>query len=484
MKPRIVIGLPMYQDVSPENKIDSMRMMYNFGRRYGQYDFFIAWKTKAEQFRARNYIVNKAREVDADFLLFLDDDQIIDLKGGVDHKPYMFLHTLLQHMEDDPEIGIVGALYFHRGGYFKSVLMHDREGIGVFYDDHEIENRLQYVDIQGGGVMLLRMKMFDKMEEPYFKPETLEDETRQGTDLQICRAARELGWKVACDTSIIVGHEFSERIVVGPHNRHLLIQEAQRKSAEAITYELESWQKMVMDDLVEYLGEDQGWIEIHGSAEWYSREHRSRFDRYSTSREYYISIGPDQACRQVMYHRQPGRAAEDASIVNLLRTPKKLHGLDYGCGIGVLGFEALRLGHTVDFVDIVGTEAFEFLQYRVKKHGYENKVSYKEGGPYDFVLMFDIIEHVMEWECLLDNVVGRMNLGAALLTNFFSSEINIDDPEHFHIDRKGVSDFLIKRGFMPSHLGLWIKRDNFLGGPKNVRNQREDDDNRKGEAVG
>lgn len=489
-KKRIVIGLPMYGDVSAENKIDSMRFMFCLGRHYPDYEFLVSWRTKAEQFRARNYIVNTAREADATFLLFMDDDQIIDWGGASGNKPYFFLRTLLNHMDDDAELGIVGALYYQRGGgLHKPVLMHsvtEEDGAlkGKFYNDSEIEGKLQEVDVQGGGLMLLRMKMFDKMEEPYFQPEVQEDKNSQGTDLQICRKAKEYGWKVACDTSIVIGHEYSQKFVVHSENRHLLIEDAHRAVTRKISEEVDSWQSMVMADVVDYTDLTEEQIFKLGRGSNYEANHRNRFKEYSDPKEYYKSIGVEQICRQVVYHRTPDLITNNSSIINMFRGKKKLYGLDFGCGVSILAFEIIKMGHSMDLVDIEGTAAYDFAKWRIKKHGFDSRVRYDIGGPYDFVLLMDIIEHLTDWECDLDDIFGRMNVGAALFTNRFTMTIREDDPEHINMDKGGLQKLMIDRGFIPSHMGLWIKMDNFLGGAKNVKNIREDTNFREGSVVG
>lgn len=482
----IVIGLPMFKDVSPENKVDFGRMMFTFGRRFQDWNFMISWRAKAEQFRARNFIVDKAREIGAKYLLFLDDDQIFDYIGEVGSRPFMFLDTFLQHMEENEDLGIVGALYFQRGGgLYKPVLMHDAgDDAAIFYDDHEIENKFQFVDIQGGGVMFIRMDVFDKMKEPYFKPETLEGADSRGTDLQICRKVRDLGWKVACDTSIVVGHEHSDRFVVSPQNRHILMENAHSRGTENIIMELNNWTKMVLGDLKEYTGKSAEYIESCGDGKYYEERHRKRFGNFENPKEYYLSIGDDAIFRQFVYNSTPRVQVRNASIINMLRSPKELTVLDYGCGISLVGFEALRLGHYVDFIDIEGTAVLNFLKWRVEKYDKTEKASFSLGGPYDVVIMNDIIEHLEDWEYHLDNIIGRMNPGAALITNFFTEVLRADDPEHLHLDREGVSNYLLERGFMPSHMGLWIKRDNFMGGPKNVRNLREDVHHGQSDSVG
>jgi hypothetical protein len=68
-KPVIVIGVPCYGTVAPEILEDWMRFAFHCGRRMPDYDFHIAIKTKSEQFRARNAIVEAAVQVNADYLL-------------------------------------------------------------------------------------------------------------------------------------------------------------------------------------------------------------------------------------------------------------------------------------------------------------------------------------------------------------------------------------------------------------------------------
>ncbi len=57
MNNRIFIGSPIYGKVDQEILEDWMRLAYHCGRRMPEYDFFLGIKTKSEQFRARNTIV-------------------------------------------------------------------------------------------------------------------------------------------------------------------------------------------------------------------------------------------------------------------------------------------------------------------------------------------------------------------------------------------------------------------------------------------
>src|SRR5512135_812805 len=96
---RIVIGIPCWDKVPPEVLDDYMRFAYYLGRRYTEHEFWLGIKTKSEQFRARNSIVEAAYQVNADYLLMMDDDHIIDI-GSANYasEKYEFLRTLIGHM--------------------------------------------------------------------------------------------------------------------------------------------------------------------------------------------------------------------------------------------------------------------------------------------------------------------------------------------------------------------------------------------------
>ena len=118
-RPRIFIGIPCYGDVAPDVLEDFMRFAFHLGRRMPAYDFFVGIRTKAEQFRARNQIVEAAQAHDCDYLLMLDDDMILNpdvTTGPTD--AYGFLATLIAHDKD-----LIGALYYLKGGACSPVLM-------------------------------------------------------------------------------------------------------------------------------------------------------------------------------------------------------------------------------------------------------------------------------------------------------------------------------------------------------------------------
>lgn len=209
MPSKICIGIPCFQGVSFEVLDDYMRFMFHLGRRSTN-GFMLAVKGKSEQFRARNAIVKAALQEACDYILMLDDDHIIDTsQSTMPSEAYGFVDRLVKHLEEDPKKGIVGALYYQRGGDCWPVIMHEFNGQPYFLMHSEVSGQLQKVDVTGGGCMLIRASVFDKIQEPWFAPEH-----EYGTDIQICKQVRAAGWEVWCDTSIVIGHLRTERELI------------------------------------------------------------------------------------------------------------------------------------------------------------------------------------------------------------------------------------------------------------------------------
>lgn len=471
---RIAIGIPIFQTLPPLTDTDYMRMMYSFGRRYQEHDFFLLTRRKSEQFRARNAIVETALKFGMDYLLFLDDDHVINWQDTHESTPYEFLRKLLEHEKD-----IVGALYYHRTGEYKPVLMKEFEPDKFrFLTDAEISGGLQQVDVQGGGCMLINMKIFDKLKPPYFVPEQQADlETNcpscgevftvgtpnLGTDIQICTAARRAGFTVWCDTSIVIGHLKQDQEVVTHLNRDSFFADNLMKSRVGDDWAADFYVKKFQKDIEEFTGYTEG--EITERAMVYHDINKKMWPVYDNKLEYYRLRSEDQLCRQHYYHNRPAVAKEGITILKQFKKGITGYGIDFGCGAGPIGFELLKMGHAMDFIDIDGTKAYEFLKWRVNKldDKLKSRAGWKIHGPYDFALFLDSIEHLDDWREVLDNIIGRMREKSMLITNFFGNKA-YDNVEHVNMDHDAVMKFLLSRHMIPRTEKLWQKDDNYMGG--------------------
>ena len=247
MRPRILVGIPCFGDVPNEVYEDHARFFYYLGRRYPEYDFYLAIKTKSEQFRARNAIIRAALGVGARYTLMIDDDMVFEYNetfnlecGEVDS--YEFLRKMIAHDKE-----IVGAVYVTRGGAYEPVILM-KEGPSyrkIGWD--EIEDGLMPVDSIGGGLMLINNNIFRKggIELPVFEPEL-----EWGTDIQLCRKAQEIGIQPYVDTTIHVGHLSRRREIVTTKNYRDFIEDTMlRRSREFTPIVRET---LDVDDLVHF----------------------------------------------------------------------------------------------------------------------------------------------------------------------------------------------------------------------------------------
>jgi len=207
----ICIGIPCFGGVDYQVLEDYLRLAYHLGRRHQQYDFQLAVKGKSEQFRARNSIARAGLQHGADYIWMLDDDHILDVENGQEPTGrYDLPVRLANHLEKNPAIGIVGALYYQRGGDCYPVIMQENgDGKPYFLHNCEVSGRMQKVAVTGGGCMMIRREVFERSQEPWFAPEH-----EFGTDIQICRQARAAGFEVWCDTGLEIGHLRTERQVI------------------------------------------------------------------------------------------------------------------------------------------------------------------------------------------------------------------------------------------------------------------------------
>ena len=454
-KERVVIGIPCFSGVPPTVLQDYMRFAYYVGRRYPEYDFFLAIKDKSEQFRARNAIVQAALQVDADWLLMMDDDHIIDWEDDVVASPrYEFLRAIINHLKEDPKRGIVGALYYTRGGTCRPVLMQEGAQGGYFWmKDSEIKKGLMEVAVTGGGCFAFNMNVFSRIPYPWFEPEM-----ELGTDIQICRKAKQQGYSVHCDTSIVLGHVMAQQQVVTPKNRHRVMSESLAKDAgeEGVKKEwmVNTAVNLYVTDALEYTGKTMPEIEVL-AAEY--QKGWQAFNDYKNKDDYYRELGMKQLARQVWFHLSSPMMNQLDYYINLIDSSRSYHGLDYCCGSAPLGFEYVLRGHRMDFVDLEGAYAYEFTKWRAKHRSVEERCGWKIGGPYDYVLMMDAIEHLSNWEEVLTEIIGRMKPNAFIVTNYFLNR-DFDNVEHVSMDCQAVKRFLIANGVYPANEVVWQKK--------------------------
>jgi len=136
---------------------------------------------------AREMAIKQMKSGDFSHIFFMDSDMT---------PPPDIITKLIAHDKD-----IVSGIAFKRFApyepcFFKSIT----EDKAEHYFDYP-ENELLEVEGVGMACCLIKREVFDKLEEPYFFPKE-----GIGEDLAFCVRAKEAGFKMYVDTSIVVGH--------------------------------------------------------------------------------------------------------------------------------------------------------------------------------------------------------------------------------------------------------------------------------------
>lgn len=148
------------------------------------------WGLTSDRILGRNSCVKQAIEMGAEWLLFLDDDQVFG--------PAL-LERLLAH--DKP---IVGALYLQRAAPFAPIAYSHKDENNVYWNVKLTEHgpdELVEVAAVGTGGMLIRSEILHAIEEPWF------EHGRASEDLIFCDKVYELGLgPIYCDLGARMGH--------------------------------------------------------------------------------------------------------------------------------------------------------------------------------------------------------------------------------------------------------------------------------------
>lgn len=98
--------------------------------------------------------------------------------------------------------------------------------------------------------------------------------------------------------------------------------------------------------------------------------------------------------------------------------------LDLGCGSGRLSFEAAKKGFRAVGVDCV-PKAIEIANVQAKRMGIDSKVTFLHGdlsrvkprqyGLFDYVVLMEVIEHIEDYQRIVDFARGSLRKGGTLL---------------------------------------------------------------------
>ena len=157
----------------------------------------LAMKSGSLVYTARNDLATLAISMEADYVLWLDSDMVFD--------PDLLERMMKTAKEND--IDILTGLYFRRVQPFSPVLFDKIEiedDVCEWSEFREIPEGLFEVGACGFGCVLMKTDVFFDVQSKFgnmFAPIA-----NNGEDIAFCWRARQCGYKIICDPSIICGH--------------------------------------------------------------------------------------------------------------------------------------------------------------------------------------------------------------------------------------------------------------------------------------
>lgn len=205
---KIVIGLPTPDRVSPNFSLHNLPQIIATAKsQMPELELYTLYKTGVMTSSNRNFIVKEAQGINADAILWLDVDMIY---------PGDIVKMLWDANKD-----IIGSVYFKRSEPYDPVVYVRGDNPVSPYRivDPLTLTEVTEVDGVGFGGMMVKMSVYNKMTKydlwhhygSKFGFPT-DDLDRLSHDLQFCKEAQEMGFKVWVHPKVMCGH-FEERLV-------------------------------------------------------------------------------------------------------------------------------------------------------------------------------------------------------------------------------------------------------------------------------
>ena len=195
---KILIAVPTYETIYP----DTFKSIWDWDKcgHNCVFEFIRGYDVAA----ARNNISKKAIEIDADYVLMVDNDVVLPLDA---------LKNLLESPKD-VQLGYYAHRDKHNNVFDGRTIVFDVDYSHNFMvsDLNNLKEQGKYkVLIRGGGMgcALIKTDVFRKMRFPYFVWVNFTDGKREcSEDIYFCDQCKALGIQVYTDTRVNCGHIF------------------------------------------------------------------------------------------------------------------------------------------------------------------------------------------------------------------------------------------------------------------------------------
>lgn len=189
----IYIGIPSY-----DRRLD-IDMAFNLAR-IRNHDLMFQSISSSLITYSRNYLATQFLKTQCEYLLFLDSDIII--------QDPTFIDKLL---ETSKIADIVGGAYMIKGAtneYVAANVVDEIHGVLKMYQRKKAGElkEPELVDAVGTGIMLIKRKVFETLEDPWFEMIDFSGAQVFPEDFNFCLKAQKAGFKVAIDPCFATMH--------------------------------------------------------------------------------------------------------------------------------------------------------------------------------------------------------------------------------------------------------------------------------------
>lgn len=190
---KILIAIPCMDQV-PAPFAQSLAMI----RKPEDDDVACSFQMGSLIYTSRNNLALQAFKIESDYMLWLDSDMVFQQDLLINMKQTM----------DEKGLDFLTGLYFRRVPPFTPVLFDqldiDEEGACTWTDYKDVPEGLFKVGGCGFGAVLIKTDVLFEVQSKYggmFNPIA-----NMGEDLSFCWRARQCGYDIWCDPSMILGH--------------------------------------------------------------------------------------------------------------------------------------------------------------------------------------------------------------------------------------------------------------------------------------
>lgn len=194
---RILIAIPTFESIYP----DTFKALWDMDK--GEHEVAFEFVRGYDCATARNNIVTKFLESDADYLMMVDNDVTVPRDA------------LLNLISDD--VDVVSGYYVHR---FKvnepsnktNLCKRGELNYSMQFTGDELaemrERGEHLIRIHGGGMgcILIRKSVFQRISYPYYKWRDYGNGAMLSEDLHFCEQCKHEGIKIYADTRVQCGH--------------------------------------------------------------------------------------------------------------------------------------------------------------------------------------------------------------------------------------------------------------------------------------